>query len=690
MLRRAALLVLTALVLACASGAPSVPAPIPPPATAAPAGDPTLERRALLLALADRREFEPTGLAPLLAAEPEARQDLAVALGRIGDARGRPMLQGLLVDSEVEVRRAAAFALGELDDKAGVPALLRAAVDDDTETGALAVEALGKLGAPLADVRRVLGALDPAPARDRLLPFLFRFKEPAAVDVARAALACAAPCPYSDRAALARVTELESPRSAAVYALSREPRPESADLLRSALADPEAAIRGWAARGLAAAGALEDLPDLLARVDDTDPGVRVQALRAGAAIVGRAKALPPTSWGTAILGRFDDPLPGVRAAAIEASGSFLPNPELAVRLSARAHEGGERERELVLHALSQGHADAAAAALTAAALEASDVLRAAAAEGAAQIGDQALVDRLARDPSPRVRVAALGAALALAGDDPALAEGVAMPALADPDPTVRSTAIDALGAKAQLPVERLKAVWAAARTDDLDDARLSAIRAVQARVQRAPGERSDAVDFLTRVAEGGDYLARRAAIHALGELGEPLPANGPIDTGHDLEWYADVIRQTSRPRQVDLATERGTLRIQIACPEAPLTCLSFLKLAGQGYFDGLRFHRVVPDFVVQGGDPRGDGWGGPGYLLRDEINRQRYRRGAVGMALSGPDTGGSQFFFTLSPQPHLDGGYTVFGAVVRGAAILEQIEQGDRILSIREVSGGGA
>ncbi|RPH54105.1 peptidylprolyl isomerase, partial [bacterium] len=97
------------------------------------------------------------------------------------------------------------------------------------------------------------------------------------------------------------------------------------------------------------------------------------------------------------------------------------------------------------------------------------------------------------------------------------------------------------------------------------------------------------------------------------------------------------------------------------------------------------FHRVVPDFVLQGGDPRGDGTGGPGYAIRDEINPLRYDRGAVGMALAGPDTGGSQFFLTLSPQPHLDGGYTVFGEVVSGGEVMDQIRIGDRIETVVEV-----
>jgi cyclophilin family peptidyl-prolyl cis-trans isomerase len=116
--------------------------------------------------------------------------------------------------------------------------------------------------------------------------------------------------------------------------------------------------------------------------------------------------------------------------------------------------------------------------------------------------------------------------------------------------------------------------------------------------------------------------------------------------------------------------------------DAPLTVYNFASLAQRNYFDGQRFHRVVPNFVIQAGDPRGDGNGGPGYAIRDEINRQRYRRGTLGMALSGPNTGGSQWFITHSPQPHLDGGYTIFGEVQAGASVLDQIRQGDRIVRI--------
>jgi len=132
-----------------------------------------------------------------------------------------------------------------------------------------------------------------------------------------------------------------------------------------------------------------------------------------------------------------------------------------------------------------------------------------------------------------------------------------------------------------------------------------------------------------------------------------------------------------------MRTTEGVIVFELFDEDAPKTVSNFKQLAGQGFYDGLIFHRVVADFVIQGGDPRGDGFGGPGYDIRDEINRLRYRRGVVGMALAGPDTGGSQFFITLSEQPHLDGGYTAFGEVVSGDEVLDLIVPGDRIESLR-------
>jgi len=129
--------------------------------------------------------------------------------------------------------------------------------------------------------------------------------------------------------------------------------------------------------------------------------------------------------------------------------------------------------------------------------------------------------------------------------------------------------------------------------------------------------------------------------------------------------------------QVRCTTDQGSFNIRLDGEIAPNTCAMFMDLITRGYYDDLIFHRVVPDFVVQGGDPRGDGWGGPGYTIRSEWSRALYRRAFVGIAHDGKDTGGSQFFITLSQQPHLNGRYTIFGEVVGGMQIVDNIEAGD-------------
>jgi cyclophilin family peptidyl-prolyl cis-trans isomerase len=122
---------------------------------------------------------------------------------------------------------------------------------------------------------------------------------------------------------------------------------------------------------------------------------------------------------------------------------------------------------------------------------------------------------------------------------------------------------------------------------------------------------------------------------------------------------------------------RGPVVIRPDPDAAQVTVAQLSRLAGSNYFRGLTFHRVVPDFVVQGGDPRGDGEGGPGFTLRCEVSPRSYVRGTVGMALAGKDTGGSQVFVTLSPQPHLDGRYTIIGTVVSGMEALDGLAEGD-------------
>jgi cyclophilin family peptidyl-prolyl cis-trans isomerase len=210
-----------------------------------------------------------------------------------------------------------------------------------------------------------------------------------------------------------------------------------------------------------------------------------------------------------------------------------------------------------------------------------------------------------------------------------------------------------------------------------------------AAVSPAARQRAE-VEFLTAVGRSADHLVRRAVAERFGEaaherLWGPVV---PIETGRSAPDYQRLVRQylvptpgTPAPRAT-IETERGTMVVEFFGADAPLTVDNFLRLVDRRYFDGSRWHRVVPNFVIQDGDPRGDGNGGPGTVIRDELNRRRYDRGTVGMALSGPDTGGSQFFLTHSPQPHLDGRYTVFGRLSSGPQVLDLIVQGDRIRRI--------
>jgi cyclophilin family peptidyl-prolyl cis-trans isomerase/HEAT repeat protein len=680
-LRRIPLIALLPALACSQSPRASTPAAPPPaPETRASRSADLQDTQALLLLMADQKRFEEGVFVALLDGSRTVRRDLAGALGRIGDPRGRGILQGLLIDSEPEVRQAAAFGLGELGAAGSVPALMRAAVDDDHETGRLAVEALGKLAAPLADVRRTLGALVPEEAALRLAPFLFRFKEEAVVEVA--------------------VELAASPRpevhAGAVYALTREARPSALPHLRTLLRDPDAQLRAWAARGLGEVGQLADLAGMEALLLEAGASPRIQALRAGARIVARSQAVPPLSWGLRLASLVDDPLPGVRATALEASAAWLGQPEVRRAVFDRLASGEPRERELALVAVAQAADGEAADWVGRAAAAPAKRLRAAAAEAAGILGLADLLETLAQDPEPVVRVAALSGQLAVLAAEVGAADGEADAALAalarrtlaDADPAVRTTILDGLVESPALPVGELRGALAAAARDRIPDARVAGIRALAARAAKAPAERAAAVAALEELAGNEEFLARREAAAALEQLGLPRPEIGPAASGRTGPVYAQILAQTRAPRSVEVATTRGAFRMRLDCPQAPLTCLSFLQLAAQGYFDGLAFHRVVPDFVVQTGDPRGDGWGGPGFALRDEINRLRFVRGAVGMALSGPDTGGSQFFVTLSPQPHLDGGYTVFGQVVGDLAVLAEIRQGDEVLTVKEVVAG--
>jgi peptidylprolyl isomerase/peptidyl-prolyl cis-trans isomerase B (cyclophilin B) len=138
------------------------------------------------------------------------------------------------------------------------------------------------------------------------------------------------------------------------------------------------------------------------------------------------------------------------------------------------------------------------------------------------------------------------------------------------------------------------------------------------------------------------------------------------------------------PTAVITMEKGGEIRIELYPEDAPKTVESFITLSKKGFYDGLKFHRVVPGFVVQGGDPKGDGTGGPGYQLKAEFNKRKHVRGTVAMARSQhPDSAGSQFYICFAPTPHLDGNYTVFGQVTAGMDVVDRIQVGDKMRSVK-------
>ncbi len=159
----------------------------------------------------------------------------------------------------------------------------------------------------------------------------------------------------------------------------------------------------------------------------------------------------------------------------------------------------------------------------------------------------------------------------------------------------------------------------------------------------------------------------------------------------EKQWKSppDMQIDPKKTYRVVMQTNRGDMELELHPEHAPKTVNNFVFLIREGYYDGVSFHRVIDDFVIQGGDPTGTGRGGPGYKFEDELagNPLKHERGVISMANAGPHTNGSQFFVTHSPQPHLDGKHTVFGKVVQGLEVVDAIRPGDKMekLTVTEI-----
>jgi cyclophilin family peptidyl-prolyl cis-trans isomerase/HEAT repeat protein len=671
-----------------------------------------------------------------LFADPNAavRQRAALAAGRIGDERAVSDLTSLLEnDPEPWVRSMAAFALGEVESIAGAPALLAALKDArDSTLQARTLEALGKIAAATpkdqeAKTEEIRNAI-----LDALKLMAAAGARPTQMSVLLGLTAALRAKP--DNAGPTVALFLDSAdariRADAGNTLARlRLKDGNAQLRKMLTADPDPIARANAARVLGAGEDKDSFNDLLDRaLRDRDSRVRVSAIRAlaglkngqavnplierGDVLLKSAKRTrdkgkvggPPTEVNELLeiattLGRLRQHMNDERAIRWLQEIrpiTVSPAPELEISM-ARVHPSfylsdfgnGITARRQVQEAILLDWRRAASLAQglgeianlpgatrmdQAMRLQTADLLRAMLDYRNSGLNINTLVAVHSEYAVPDVL-------RAFAAFKPKDLADVLRKHLKEPDVIVRGTAADLLG---ELPPDDknaralVDALPVALADKQLNDAGLSILDAL------AKQKSSRANDAIKTALDSDDHLIRRRAVALLktNGVGDFSSRIGVVRTRNTVADYERAIGRIGKSVTAVVTTSKGSFTIDLLPAVAPLNVDNFIGLAKRGYFGGITIHRVVPNFVIQDGDPRGEGNGGPGYQIRCEINQVTYDRGAVGMALSGKDTGGSQWFVTHSPQPHLDGGYTVFGNVILGMNVVDGIARGDVIKSI--------
>ncbi len=658
-------------------------------ASAALAGqsEANVEVLASLLAATDARNLdEPLFRRALADPDSTVRREAALDLGRLRDTRGIALLTPLLLDRDSLVQTTVMFSLGLIGDTTAVP-LLIARTRDPALLSVLAapelLTALSRLGGAEA-ARFVTSVLTSSFWQDRADSLYL---------VQRAALEAwrlGPNAPISSLLGLVRAPK-DDTRYSAVYSLARLRVNAAGAQLVDAAGDRAPIVRAAAVRALTRAYAdsarLDPaaIGELLVRgSNDADAGVRVQALRSLSTYHAPALARK-------IVPLLEDPVPAIQVQAATTLGELGGGAAIPDLLRiAGGTKGSFAIRREALLSLARLDTTAFAGLVGRWSGAADWRARAAAAEGWT-IANPSAVAAFLKDVDPRVIAAALlGWGERVPGPDPAYLAACRQLAR-NRDAAVRSIAADGIArGQSAADVPLLLEMYKAAARDSFPDAALSALAGVLAATKSAPGSSQEAERLaLTQLRAPENYVILRWAEEnwplASAAWGSPYP----LQTGRSMDDYRNIVRRfqtgfdTERYPTVTVEVDQlGSFEMQLFGAEAPTTVASFMRLMEAHYFDGQRYHRVVPNFVVQTGDPRGDGWGGPGETIRDELNLRRYGTYYVGMALSGPDTGGSQWFITLSPQPHLDGGYTIFGRVTSGMAVLQKITAGDRIRRI--------
>src|SRR5262245_870291 len=662
-----------------------------------------------IIRLEDERNLNGDELTGMLKhSSPAVRGRAALAIGRIGDKRGTtPLIDALRKEENVGVRGLAAFALGEIEDAGAVNALLEV-VNSSKESPVaqvFAVEALGKITSIQANAEKLgqstldainqslvkhLPAISGALSAEQKLfssltiAALMRIRNPASVEpLARQLKSTDADIRAQAANALARL---------------RQPITGPVPALIEALNDVDADVRANAARALGASKDAQAVEPLVKLLDDKNDRVQVNAVRALAALKDRRAVEPLAALGEKLLERHDDNF-GKRRITDTTATALLEiiialgaiKDERALPFLRRVRWIGEAEVEVAMARFGEKEFFAVWDDDLPPGSEKDWRRMAAFAQGAAETGApraRAVIMKLL-DPSYRNRFPAqalpdvLRAAAKLKVEN---LSRILREQLSHPDVIVRSTAATLL---ADSPGdENLAALIDAltrAKNDPANDARLAILTAV------SKHKKPEAVEAVKSTLADRDHLVRGHAVDLLKQMGAGDFSDriGVVQTGHGKAFYQRIAARLNTKVTASINTAKGRIWIELLPNDAPITVDSFITLARKGFFNGLTFHRVVPNFVIQGGDPRGDGEGGPGYQIRCEINTRPYTRGAVGMALSGKDTGGSQFFITHSPQPHLDGGYTIFGQVISGMEVVDRISRGDVIRRVEIFEGRG-
>ncbi|MGH9822235.1 MAG: HEAT repeat domain-containing protein [Blastocatellia bacterium] len=640
------------------------------------------------------------------------RKHAIIALGRIGYPSAVASLHAILKSSpDPDVRALAAFSLGQIASQYSVSPLLERmeAPDEDVEVRARAVEALGKIGSN-KDARESLGKYGVSGVADSIghaLPDPSKAVGKNEEEIASMALT--ALLRIKDPSTVPAITnQLRSPspdlRWRAANALGRigQNLAPAVPQLVSLLSDKEPLVRAHAAKTLGIARDPRAVQPLITLVSDGDQKVVAEAVRSLGSIGDHESVEPLISLGEKQFAGYH---------SYDKSKGVPPQQNLLL-LTATAL-GDIRDPRALQFLKQLRFADGA-------------VGWAPETEVAgAQFGEDAFFDipKSVRQPAgnwqataafaqglgyintDRARSTLLGL---LSGDVAGPTDALAVPEILKSlanlktpalktilldqlkanDVIVRATAaslLGTLGDSSDAVMDALQAALKAAHSDKANDAKVAIVEAAN-----KLGHPFN-IEVLSGSLKDDDYVVRRLAAELIRQSGIAVNLSkvevGTAKTSHDAAYWkkmAALMDSEQEPTAI-IHTAKGDVVIQLFASDAPMTVDNFEQLAKRGFFNGLAFERVVPDFVIQGGDPRGDLHGGPGYQIRDEINMHPYVAGTLGMALHGKDTGGSQFFITHTPQPHLDGGYTAFGQVIKGMEIIDQIARGDVIQSVEIV-----